>query len=100
MTVWLTLAIVAAGLNAVLAAILGSIWLDNYRQHGANHTLGLLIVAGFLLIENALWLYFYLLHPAFRGWFLETVFEVQVGMTFLCVLELIALLALTKITWQ
>lgn len=100
MSVWLNLAIGAAGLNAVLVSILGGIWLRNYRQHGAQHTLGLVVVAGFLLIENLLWLYFYLLHPAFRGWFIETVSEVQIGMTLLCGLELVALFALTRITWR
>jgi hypothetical protein len=99
MSVWLNLAIAAAGVNAVLVALLGSVWLRGYRQHGARHTLGLLVVAGFLLIENALWLYFYLLHPAFRGWFEATVPEVQIGMTLLCGLELLALLALARITW-
>lgn len=99
MAFWLNVALVAAALNAGLVIVLGSVWLRNYRRHGASHTLGLIVVAAFLLVENALWLYFYLLHPAFRGWFTATTGDVQIGMTLLCGLELIALLALARITW-
>ena len=100
MSVWLDAARVAAAVNVLLLLGLGSVWLRGYRQHGAQHTLGLLVVAGFLLVENALWLYFYVLHPAFIGWFNETAVEVQVGMTLLCGLELVALAFLAYITWQ
>jgi hypothetical protein len=99
MALWLNVALSAAALNVVLLALLGSVWLRNYRQHGAQHTLGLLVFAGFLLVENALWLYFYLLHPAFRDWFAVTGTDVQIGMTLLCGLELVALLVLARITW-
>ncbi len=78
---------------------LGSVWLRGYRQHGARHTLGLLVFAGFLLVENALWLYLYALHPAFVGWFVNAGTDVQVGMTLLCGLELVALAFLVRITW-
>ncbi|WP_440990781.1 hypothetical protein [Haloarchaeobius baliensis] len=99
MTVWLEVALAAAGINVLLLLALGSVWLQGYRQHGAQHTLGLLVFAGFLLVENLLWVYFYLLHPAFIGWFEATTTEVQVGMTMLCGLELVALLFLVRITW-
>lgn len=100
MSLWLDAARVAAGVNVLLLLALGSVWLRGYRRHGAQHTLGLLVVAGFLLVENVLWLYFYLVHPAFIGWFRETVVEVQVGMTLLCGLELVALAFLAYVTWQ
>jgi hypothetical protein len=29
------------------------------------------VFAAFLLVENGLWLYFYVLHPAFVGWFVD-----------------------------
>lgn len=90
----------AAGLNVVLLLLLGSVWLRNYRRHGAQHTLGLLVFAAFLLVENLLWLYFYLLHPAFRGWFAGAGPTVQVGVTLLCGLELVALVVLAWLTWQ
>lgn len=99
MVSWLSVAWGAAGLNVALLLLSGSIWLQNYRQHGAQHTLGLLVFAGFLLIENLLWLYFYLLHPAFRGWFLNAGTDIQIGVALLCGLELVALLVLARITW-
>lgn len=100
MTVWLDLARAAAGVNVLLLLALGSVWLRNYRRHGASHTLGLLVVGAFLLVENALWLYFYLAHEGFVGWFVEASLDVQVGVTLLCGLELVALGVLTRITWR
>lgn len=98
MTVWLEVARVAAGANALLLLAMGSVWLRNYRRHGASHTLGFLVVGGFLLVENLLWLYFYLAHPAFVGWFVDAGTDVQAGMTLLCGLELVALVVLARIT--
>lgn len=98
MTVWLDAARVAAGLNLLLLLVLGSVWIRNYRRHGARHTLGLLVFAGFLAVENALWLYFYVLHPRFVGWFVGAGTEVQIGMTLLCGLELVALVFLARLT--
>ena len=100
MGLWLDLARAAAAINVVLLLGLGSVWLRNYRRHGAQHTLGLLVFAAFLLVENALWLYFYVLHPAFVGWFVNSGLDVQVGVTFLCGFELFALLFLARITLQ
>lgn len=100
MSAWLTAAWLAAAANVALLLALGSVWLRGYRQHGASHTLGLLVFAGFLLVENALWLYFYLLHPAFVGWFEASGPEMQMGITALCGLELVALVILARITWR
>lgn len=100
MAVWLEVARAAAGVNVVLLLALGSVWLRNYRRHRARHTLGLLVVGAFLLVENALWLYFYLLHPAFIGWFVAATLDVRVGVTLLCGLELVALAFLARLTWR
>jgi hypothetical protein len=97
---WLTMARAAAGVNVLLLLALGSVWLSNYRRHGASHTLGLLVVGAFLLVENALWLYFYLAHEGFVGWFVHATPDVQAGVTMLCALETVALLVLTRITWR
>ena len=99
MTVWLDAARAAAGVNLLLLLALCSVWLRNYRRHGAQHTLGLLVFGAFLLVENALWLYFYVLHPDFVGWFVNAGADVQLGMTLLCGLELVALAFLARITW-
>lgn len=89
-----------AGINVILLAVLGGIWFRNYRQHGARHTLGLLIFAVFLFVQNSLWLYFYGLHSQFIGWFINSEIDIQIGMFLLCGLETVALLILFKITWS
>ncbi|WP_255169930.1 hypothetical protein [Natrononativus amylolyticus] len=99
MTPLLTTAVIAAAINVLLLLALGSVWVRNYRQHGASHTLGLLVFAAFLLIQNGLWLYFYRLHPAFIRWFVNAGTDVQIGMVLLCGLETLALLILFRITW-
>ena len=100
MSLWLDVARIAAGLNVVLLGALGFVWLQGYRDHGASHTLGLLVFAGFLFVENLLWIYLYAMHPAFIGWFVKSGGDIQVGMTMLCGLELAALGFLARITWQ
>ena len=99
MSIWLDAARHAAGANAALLLVLASDRLRNYRDHGARHTLSLLVVAGFLLVENALWLGLYLAHPGFIGWFVETGTDVQIGVFLLCGLEFVALAVLTRLTW-
>lgn len=99
MSVLLTTALLAAAVNLILLVVLGSVWLRNYRQFRASHTLGLLVFASFLLIQNGLWLYFYRFHPAFIGWFVNASTDVQIGMMLLCSLETVALLVLFRITW-
>lgn len=99
MSLWLDVARVAAGLNVVLLGALGAVWLRGYRDHGARHTLGLLVFAGFLFVENLLWIYLYVVHPGFIGWFVNAGGDVQAGVTMLCGLELVALGFLARITW-
>ena len=99
MGVWLDAARIAAAVNVILLVGLGSVWIRTYREFGARHTLGLLVFAAFLLVENVLWLYLYVLHPGFVGWFVNSGTDVQVGVTMLCGLELVALVFLVRITW-
>lgn len=99
MSAWLNVALGMAAVNLLLLVVLGSIWLRNYRLHGASHTLGLLVFAAFLAVENVLWLYFYGVHPAFVGWFVNSGTDIQLGLTLLCGLETVALLVLVRITW-
>lgn len=88
----------AAGANVLLLAALLWIWWGSYRQHGARHTLGLLIVGGFLLVENLLWVGLYTLSDPFVGWFEISDAPIQLGLFALCGLETLALLALVAIT--
>lgn len=98
MSLWLDSARLAAAGNVGLLLVLGGIWLRNYLDHGARHTLVLLVFAGFLLLENALWLYVYFLHPGVIGWYNATTADVQVSLMLLCGLEFVALAAMTVIT--
>lgn len=100
MTLWLELARVAAAVNVVVLAALAWVWVRGYREHGATHTLGLLVFAGFLLLENLLWVALYVFHDGFVGWYAATSVGVQAAMAGLCGLELIALSFLAYITWQ
>lgn len=99
MSVWLDISRVAAAANLVVLLGLGAVWLRNYRQHGARHTLGLLVFAVFLVVENALWLYLYILRSDFVGWFVNASGDVQMGMMLLCGLEFVALVVLVRLTW-
>jgi hypothetical protein len=64
MTLWLDLTRLAAAANVGLPFGLARVWIPSYRAGGARHTLAFLVFAGFLLVENLLWLYLYVLH----GW--------------------------------
>ncbi|WP_144923243.1 hypothetical protein [Halorubrum salsamenti] len=98
MAIWLEITRGVAVVNVLLLLVLSFIWFRNYRQHGADHTLALLVFAVFLLVENGLWVFFYLVHSGFIGWFVNAGTDVQIGMTMLCGLELGALAILTRIT--
>ena len=93
------MASVTVVLNLGLLLLLGWVWLRQYHLYGAKHTLGLLVVAVFLFVENGLWLYYYALDPDFIRWFVSSTANTQIGVTMLCGLELVALLALVGITW-
>lgn len=99
MSLVLTIARVATALNAVLLLGLIYVWGSNYRLHRAQHTLGLLVFAVFLFLENALAIYLYNFHPVFHQWLYSAAPVAKYGMMSLCVLELLALLFLSKITW-
>jgi hypothetical protein len=100
MGIWLDVARVTATLNVFVLLSLVYVWVGNYRQHGADHTLGLIVVGGFLLVENVLWVYFYVLDDAYVDWFVATGTMMQLGLSMLCVLEFAALLFLARLTWR
>jgi len=100
MSVVLAIARGAAVLNVLLLTLLTYVWAGNYRRHGATHTLGLLTFAAFLIVQNLLWLYLYVLHAGFVDWFIVSGPDIQWGVTGLCGLQTIALLFLTRITWR
>lgn len=100
MSIWLTLGRVATGANILLLLGLSYVWVTNYRRHGARHTLALLIFGVFLLLENLVWLYLYVFSTGYVKWYEATTTEIQIAVTGLCALELVALLVLTRLTWR
>lgn len=99
MSIWIDAAVVAAGINVVLLAALGAVWLQNYRRLGSKHTLGMTVFAGLLLVENAFAVYFYLLDPVRSVWFSTAVPDVawQALLSF-HLLETVALAFLAWVT--
>ena len=98
---WIDLARAAVGLNILLLAALVYVWGRNYLQLRSKHTLGLLLFAVLLLGENAFALYFYLLDPLLSQWFSNVVPDpAWQAMILLHVFELVALTALTWVTWD
>ena len=100
MSLLLDAARVAALANIGLLVGLSYIWVGAYRRHRANHTLGLLVFAAFLLVQNGLWLYLYVFHGQFIHWFGEGDAVYRVGVMALCGLQTFALVALAAITWR
>lgn len=100
MSLLLAVARIAALVNVALLLSLGYVWIGSYRRHGASHTLALLVFAGFLFVQNILWLYMYVVHEQFVDWFVEATMDMQAGLMALCGLETAALAFLTYITWR
>lgn len=98
MGLWLDLARLAAGGNAVILVALGTVWLRNYLDHGARHTLVLLVFAGLLFVENLVWLYVYLVRSDIAQWYVQTPPEIQISLMSLCGLEFVALGAMATIS--
>ena len=100
MSVLLDVARLAAAANVGLLLALVYVWAGNYRRHRAQHTLGLLVFAGFLLLQNGVWLYLYVVDAQFIRWFYDGSGSYQLAMTSLCMLQTAALVFLTWITWR
>lgn len=76
----------------------GYVWIGNYRRHRALHTLALSIFAGFLFVQNIVWLYLYGINEYYIDWFVHTGTDLQVALMALCVLETGALAFIAWIT--
>lgn len=98
MSYLLTVSLVSVILNLGLLLGVGYIWVGNYRRHGAVHTLALSIFAGFLFVQNIVWLYLYGVNQDYIDWFVRINFDLQLMLTSLCVLETAALVFLAWIT--
>lgn len=98
MGLWLDAVRAAAGLNLILLAAMGGVWLRNYLAYRARHTFLLLVFATVLFVQNILWLYFYTLHAAFVAGFENAGGDIQIGIFALCGLELVGLAVLASFT--
>lgn len=90
-------------LNMVLLLALAYVWGRNYAQLRSKHALGLILFALFLLGENGLAAYFFIVDPTLSAWITnaEQVPTIaQQAMMLLRVLEFGGLAFLTWITYD
>jgi len=101
MTLWVTVAQLAAAVNVVFLLVLTYIWGRNYAKFRSKHTLGLLVFALLLLAENVGVVYYYLLDPTLAQWWNSTapaiVWQWQMAIH---VVEAVALAFLTWTAWD
>ena len=85
----------------LLVAALAYVWGRNYARLRSKRTLGLLLFSLFLLAENGLTLYYYLLDSDLSLWYSTQVPTVVWQATMLLhVLQTVGLLFLAWITWD
>lgn len=103
MALYVTLVRAFIVLNLVLLLGLTYVWGRNYAELRSKHALGLVLFALFLLGENALAAYYFILDPTLATWITN---ESQVppvaqgAMLLLRVLEFGGLAFLTWVTWD
>ncbi|GAA0670573.1 hypothetical protein GCM10009020_16000 [Natronoarchaeum mannanilyticum] len=102
MTLWVDVVRVAVLANVALLLVLGYVWGRNYLQFRSKHTLGLLLFAAFLLTQNLLNLYFYLVHPDLSPWWHSAAVPPIVwrAQMLLHVSQTVGLAFLTWVTWD
>jgi hypothetical protein len=100
MSVLLTLLRASAALSVVLLVGLIYIWGRNYFIFRSKHTVGLLIFAGILLLQNAISVYFFVFHPAVSHWIANDVASVhQLPMFVITSVYVLGLGGIAFITW-
>ncbi|MFB6108267.1 MAG: hypothetical protein ABEJ82_05425 [Haloplanus sp.] len=101
MSVWIDVARLATVVNVLLLASLGYVWGRNLLAVRSKHTLGLFLFSTFLLAENALTLYYYLLDPDLSIWYSTQMPTVVWRATMLLhVLQAIGVGFLAWVTWD
>ncbi|MFC7323635.1 hypothetical protein ACFQMF_03455 [Halorubrum rutilum] len=88
-------AVLIAGVNSAMLAVLAAVWLDNYREFGSTLLLGLLGFSAVLLVENLVSVAFFLSNMRTLYAMDPLVGRVVLGMS---VLELLAVSLLTYAT--
>ncbi len=69
MSIWIDIARLATGVNLALLSVLIVIWGRNHRHFRSRQTLGMVVFALLLFVENGFALYVYLLDPILSVWF-------------------------------
>jgi hypothetical protein len=87
-------AIILEIINSILLIVLLSVYIKNYKEVKMDFTLGLIIFAGFLLLQNLAALYFHLSMIDYYS--SEVIFQA----TILNVVQTIALIVLNYVTWK
>lgn len=101
MSVWFNVVRISAAVNVVVLLGLAAIWGRNYLEFRSKHTLGLSVFAVFLVLENALRLYMYIVDPTLSAWFSSEVPNIAWrAMMLLHVLETLGLLFLAWVTFD
>lgn len=99
MSIWIDLARLATGLNLVLLAVLGVVWGRNHARIRSRQTLGMLVFAVLLFVENAFALYVFSLDPVLSVWFSTQVSDpAWQAMSMFHVIETLAIAFLTWVT--
>ncbi len=92
-----TVAAALSGVNLVLLAALGAVWVRNYRTFKTPLILGLIAFAAVLFVENAVAVYFYLDMGAMLYAKTPTVNNIVATMR---ILQFVAIAFLTWVTMQ
>lgn len=80
--------------NVILLILLLYIYLDNYKRIKSSFTLGLIMFAGLLLLQNIVFSSFLLLGPIFR------IVELGLPLFVVNIIEFLALFILLIVTWK
>ncbi len=88
------LAIILEAINSLLLLTLLYVYFGNYRQMRSNFTLGLIVFAAFLLLQNLVALYFHLMMVDYYSG------AVMQHALVLNSLQTIALVVLNYVTWK
>ena len=88
------LAVIFEIVNVVLLLFLLNIYVQNYREMKTHLGLGLIIFAGFLLLQNLIGVYFHFVMVDYYS------FEVMGHARILSAVQTVALLVLSYVTWK
>jgi hypothetical protein len=101
MSVWIDAARVATGVNVLLLGLLAAIWTRSYLELRSKQTLGMLVFATLLLVENGFAFYVYLFDQVLSAWFSTVVPDVAWrAMLAFHLLETLAIGFLAWVTWD